>query len=157
LSGNYYGGVCYNIDFKSGIWNGGILDDIQVVGINTDDNYILLNGIFKFNIGDQINILDNDGNSVYNQLGSNISPISYNILSYLEDGKFTVVYLDRDLESLLGQSINIDSVNTGLRVVSIFRNCNWKSGIWTNGIYQSGNWEGGIWYNGIFESNGIFM
>jgi hypothetical protein len=25
--------------------------------------------------------------------------------------------------------------DTGLRLVSIFRNANWKSGIWTNGLY----------------------
>jgi hypothetical protein len=41
--------------------------------------------------------------------------------------------------------------DTGLRVVSRFRNANWKSGIWTNGIYDSGKFEGGIWMDGIFK------
>lgn len=44
-----------------------------------------------------------------------------------------------------------DGFDTGLRVVSVFRNANWKSGIWTNGIYESGIYEGGIWYDGIFK------
>jgi hypothetical protein len=49
--------VAYNMDFKSGTWYGGILDEIQVIKIN--DNSLELNGIFKFKIGDDINIISN--------------------------------------------------------------------------------------------------
>jgi hypothetical protein len=54
--------VAYNMDFKSGTWYGGILDEIQVIKIN--DNSLELNGIFKFKIGDDINIISN-GTSLY--------------------------------------------------------------------------------------------
>lgn len=159
LNGNYYGGVAYNMDFKSGTWNGGILEDIQVIGIDEIENSLILNGIFKFNIGDEIVVIDNDSGSPFSTLlGSDSNPGRYKILSYLEDtiNEYTTVYIDLNID-LTGLPLITTPVNTGLRVVSLFRNCNWKSGIWTNGIYQSGNWEGGIWYNGIFESNGVFQ
>ena len=52
MSGDFYGGVVYNMDFKSGAWHGGILEDIQIIGFGNDgvgENYFTLNGIFKFN------------------------------------------------------------------------------------------------------------
>jgi hypothetical protein len=163
LSGDYYGGVAYNIDFRSGTWHGGILEDIQIVGIDQDsitNLFILrLNGIFKFNIGDEIVIIDNESNSPFNIIGSNSNPGKYKVLNYIEFGEFTDVYINSniDISSFIPiPPFNIP-INTGLRVVSLFRNCNWKSGIWTNGIYESGDWEGGIWYNGIFENNGNFL
>jgi len=45
--------------------------------------------------------------------------------------------------------------DTGLRVVSEFKNSNWKSGIWSNGIFNGGLYEGGIWYDGIFNGKWI--
>jgi hypothetical protein len=163
LSGDYYGGVAYNIDFKSGTWHGGVLEDIQVVGIDQDSitNLVILrlNGIFKFNIGDEIVVIDNGTNSQFNSLGSNFNPIRYKVLNYIEMGEFTDVYINSNINiTLFNPSPPFNTpINTGLRVVSLFRNCNWKSGIWTNGIYESGNWEGGIWYNGIFENNANFL
>jgi hypothetical protein len=47
-NGDWYGGIAYNMDFKSGTWYGGILDEIQVIKIN--DNSLELNGIFKFKL-----------------------------------------------------------------------------------------------------------
>lgn len=149
LSGEWYGGIAYNMDFKTGTWYGGILEDIQVIGIDTVNNTFILNGIFKFNIGDTINIIDNqigNANSVY---GSNLNPGTYRVLYQVEDSinKRTTLYVDRDLN---GPSVS-SGTYTGLYVVSRFKNINWKSGIWTNGIYDSGLWEGGIWYNGVFS------
>jgi hypothetical protein len=159
FNGNFYGGVAYNIDFKSGTWHGGILEDIQVIGFTgstmSSENYFVLNGIFKFNIGDEITIIDNEiGNTYSNDFGSNDNPIRYKVLNTVEDNvnKFTNVYVDK----IISSSVN-PPVDLGLRIVSRFRNCNWKSGIWTNGIYESGQWEGGIWYNGVFENNGVWL
>ncbi len=165
FDGNFYGGVAYNIDFKSGIWHGGILEDIQVIGFTgsstTSENYFTLNGIFKFNIGDTITVIDNQiGNSYSVDFGSNQQPQSYIILntiegtySYLgETRRKTDVYVNRTIT----YSVD-DPVDLGLRVVSIFSSCNWKSGVWTNGIFRNGLWEGGIWYNGIFEQEAIWM
>ena len=149
LSGEWYGGIAYNMDFKTGTWYGGILEDIQVVGIDTTNNTFILNGIFKFNTGDNIYIIDNqigNANSVY---GSNLNPGSYKVLYQVEDpiNKRTIVYVDK---LLTGPSVP-SGTYTGLYVVSRFKNLNWKSGIWTNGIYDTGLWEGGIWYNGVFS------
>jgi hypothetical protein len=149
LSGEWYGGIAYSMDFKTGTWYGGILEDIEVIGIDIVKNTFTLNGIFKFNIGDTISIIDNqidNANSVY---GSNLNPIFYRVLYQTEDtiNRRTIIYVDANLN---GPNVT-PAINTGLRVVSKFKNLNWKSGIWTNGIYETGLWEGGIWYNGVFS------
>jgi len=151
LSGEWYGGIAYNMDFKTGTWYGGILEEIEVIGIDAVNNTFILNGIFKFNIGDKIYIIDNELNNSNSVYGSNLSPGEYVVLYQKEDSlnKRTILYVDTKL-STLGSSVT-PAVDTGLRVVSRFRNLNWKSGIWTNGIYDSGLWEGGIWYNGVFS------
>ena len=79
FDGDFYGGVAYNMDFKSGTWYGGILDEIQVIGIDISDNSFILNGIFKFNIGDDIYIIDNQINKTHLKLFSNYTSISYKI------------------------------------------------------------------------------
>lgn len=151
FSGDFYGGIAYNIDFKSGAWHGGILEDIQVIGFGVEgvgENYFTLNGIFKFNIGDEINIIDNQiGNTYSNDFGSNDNPGRYTVLYTNEDdtNDWTKVYVNRNI------TYNVDApIDLGLRLVSRFRFVNWKSGIWTNGILDSGLWEGGLWYNGVF-------
>ncbi len=151
LSGEWYGGIAYNMDFKTGTWYGGILEDIQVIGIDIVNNTFILNGIFKFNTGDDIYIIDNQLNNTNSVYGSNLSPGKYKVLYQVEDSvnKWTTVYVATDLSNI-GSGISAP-VETGLRVVSIFKNLNWKSGIWTNGLYESGLWEGGIWYNGVFS------
>jgi hypothetical protein len=148
FSGNWYGGIAYNMDFKSGTWYGGILEDIQIIGMNSTGNYFVLNGIFKFNIGDEITIIDNQIGGTYSSYGSNISPVRYKVLYTVEDSvnKWTNVYVDNNISDDVSAP-----VDTQIRVVSRFRSANWKSGIWTNGIYESGHFEGGIWYNGIFS------
>jgi hypothetical protein len=152
-SGNWYGGIAYDMDFRSGIWHGGILEDIEVIGIATQSSSFTLNGIFKYNLGDNIYIIDNNIGNTYSYYGSNSSPEKYIVLDIVEDtdNNFTEVYVDRNLDGYTFSSPG----NTGLRVVSHF-NGNWKSGIWTNGIFSNGLWEGGIWYNGVFQ-NGTWV
>ena len=151
-SGEWYGGIAYNMDFKTGTWYGGILEDIQIIGIDTVENTFILNGIFKFNLGDVITIIDNQVNNSNSVFGSNSNPSKYIILKQDEDSvnETTIIYVNRNL-SAIGSAVT-SPVNTGLRIVSRFKNLNWKSGIWTNGIFENGLWEGGIWYNGIFEA-----
>jgi hypothetical protein len=148
-SGNWYGGIAYDIDFRSGTWYGGILEDIQVIGIDVIDNSFTLNGIFKYNIGDNLNIIDNQIGNTYSQYGSNSFPGRYKILSIIEDSanKLTKIYVSTNLA---GPSASFP-LNTGLRAVSSFRGSNWKSGIWANGLFENGLWEGGIWYAGVFN------
>lgn len=149
LSGEWYGGIAYNMDWKLGTWYGGILEDIQVVGVDTTNDTFTLNGIFKFNIGDDIYMIDNQIGGTYSTFGSNGNPGRYKVLFTEEDSinKTTTISVNYQLS---GISVNL--VETNLRVVSRFTNLNWKSGIWTNGLFDSGLWEGGIWYNGVFSA-----
>lgn len=155
-SGNWYGGVAYDIDFRSGTWHGGILEDIQLIGIDTTIDTFTLNGIFKFNIGDDIYIIDNQVGNTYSVYGNNTTPGKYKVLNTVEDviNKWTTIYVNFDLSTL--GTFSFSGINTELRVVSKFTGADWKSGIWTNGIFEKGLWEGGIWYNGVFN-NGIWM
>jgi hypothetical protein len=165
FSGDFYGGIAYNIDFRSGTWHGGILEDIQVIGFTgstvSSENYLTLNGIFKFNIGDEISIIDNRLNGFHaNTFGSNESPKSYIILNTIEGTYSYLGETRKKTDVYVNKTINYSVTNPtdlGLRVVSIYSNCYWKTGIWTNGIYKTGLWEGGIWYNGILEEPVIWM
>ena len=123
----------------------------------TSNNAILLNGIFKFNIGDQIWIIDDYRGYSYSPLGSNDSPRKYRVnkIEEFEEVEQTKVYLNFNL-STLGVTPSIASatysdVETGLRVVSYFKDSTWDSGLWTNGIFESGKMNSVIWYNGIFN------
>jgi hypothetical protein len=166
--GNWYGGVAYNIDFRGGIWHGGILEEVQVIGIdriypqNTSTNAIHINGIFKFNIGNEITIIDDYRNLPFSKLGNNERPMTYRINKVVEnyDTDSTSLYLNYSLATL-GVSSNFGSItfsvalyptlDLGLRVVSRFTDVNWKSGLWTNGIFTNGKFDSGIWYNGVFD------
>ena len=152
ISGDWYGGIAYNIDWKLGTWYGGILDEIQIIGIDTSDNSFTLNGIFKFNIGDDIYVIDNQVNGSNSSFGSNSNIGRYKVLYREEDtlNKRTKIFVNYNLNTL-GSSVPFPN-ETNLRIVSKFRNLNWKSGIWTNGLFETGLWEGGIWYEGIFDA-----
>jgi hypothetical protein len=151
FSGDWYGGIAYNIDFKSGTWYGGIVEDIQIIGFNQtpeSKNEIVINGLFRFNIGSVIFIIDNKNNT-YPNIATNDNPGRFTVLNYKEDVEMNKTYIYVD--SIINEEL--DDIDTGLKLVSIFRNCSWKSGVWNNGIYENGNWEGGIWYNGVFSAN----
>jgi hypothetical protein len=149
FSGEFYGGIAYNIDWKNGTWFGGILEDIQIVGIDTVNDAFILNGLFRFNTGDEITVIDNELNNSYSSYGKNSDPGIYKVLDFTEDlvNKRTTLYVASNLTGLSATA----PFNTGLRIVSRFKNSNWKSGIWTNGIFEQGLFESGIWYGGVFS------
>jgi hypothetical protein len=167
--GDWYGGIAYNIHFKGGTWHGGILDEIQVIGIDAispgtySTNKIYLNGIFRFNVGDEIHIIDDDRNTPFSPLGSNSLPRKYRINKSVIDltNKQTGLHLNYNLSSLGVQppfdtrtysiGAEYDNRDLGLRVVSYFKDVTWKSGLWRNGIFEGREFESGIWYNGIFD------
>jgi hypothetical protein len=117
----------------------------------------VINGIFKFNIGDQVWIIDDDTNNDLSPLGSNTNPMGYRVNKIVEDpdNKLTTLYLNYDLSTLgVNTSLILPRTvptETGLRVVSYFKDSNWQSGIWTNGIFEGGQFDSGIWYNGVFN------
>lgn len=149
VTGDFYGGVVYNTKFN-GTWHGGILEDIQVTNIediidtissNIIGKKLTLNGTFRFNIGDEITIMDmeNDLNLFKTKV-------------FLVDNENGVTYISTTPDVSLPTTLSPFPLSR-YKVVSTFNNTNWKSGIWTNGVFNSGLWEGGMFYDGIF--NGI--
>lgn len=164
LGGDFYGGIAYNIDFRGGTWHGGLLEQIQVIGLDAvypgtfSTNKIYVNGNFKFNSGDEIYIIDDDKNTDFSPIGNNTLPRKYRINRIDEIGDSqTALYLNYNLSNLEPKmdlvigSQTWSNIDTGLRVVSHFSSAYWKSGLWTNGYFEDGRFEGGIWYNGIME------
>jgi uncharacterized protein (TIGR02145 family) len=121
MSGDFRGGVAYNMTFNSGTWYGGILEEIELVGINSNNNSFILNGLFKFNIGDEIYIIDNNSNNEYSKYGSNSDPGKYKVLNTIEntDTKITEIYVDENIDTT-----NLASYkkNSGLLNLSIPNN-----------------------------------
>jgi subtilisin-like proprotein convertase family protein len=97
INGNFYGGVVYNIDIRNSNWMGGILEEIQVIGLNEINNSFILNGIFRFNIGDEINITSKTKDFV--EFGSLDSPMLYTIVKIVLDevNKMTEIFVDLDI------------------------------------------------------------
>lgn len=96
FNGNFWGGNAFNINFKSGIWNGGVLDDIEIIGINNlYENSFQLNGFYKFNINDEFWVIDNNLDLGYSDAGSNSTPTKYRCMDvYLNDDNTTSVIVD---------------------------------------------------------------
>lgn len=151
--GVFYGGDVYNINFNSSLWQGGILNEIDVIGIksNTTNNTFVLDGIYRFNINDTFYIVDNFNTGTYSVFGSTQEPKKYRVLDTKidEESNTTEVFVDIKLSDIL--SINTGITTTNLKCVSIFRNSTWNSGIWFNGIFDEGYFNGGIWYHGNFS------
>jgi subtilisin-like proprotein convertase family protein len=97
INGNFYGGVAYNIEMRDSKWIGGISEEIEVIGLNEYNNSFILNGIFRFNIGDNINILSKTKD--FEEFGSLEFPISYTIVKVVLDeiNKVTEIFVDLDI------------------------------------------------------------
>ena len=154
--GNFYGGIVYSTDFNNGNWHGGITQDIEIIGINLPDSEITLNGIFRFNISDYVNIINNGSTGSYTNLGndSNIGRYRVALVRFDLINNWTTLTLDYIFNPSLFPTYStvIFNTNTGLKIVSRFKNVPWNSGIWYNGIFDGGSFNGGIWYNGVFLS-----
>jgi subtilisin-like proprotein convertase family protein len=97
INGDFYGGVVYNIDMKNSNWIGGISEEIEVIGLNEYNNSFILNGIFRFNIGDEINILSKTKD--FEEFGSLENPMLYTIVKVVLDevNKVTEIFVDLDI------------------------------------------------------------
>jgi len=97
INSNFYGGVAYNMNMESSNWFGGILEEVEVIGLNELNNSFILNGIFRFNIGDEINIT---GKTLdFEEYGSLDNPILYTIVKVVLDevNKLTEIFVDYDI------------------------------------------------------------
>lgn len=158
--GNFYGGIIYNMDCQNGTWHGGIVQDIEIIGVSSPSaSEVTLNGVFRFNIGDYVNIIGDGTTTEYYNLGNYNTPGRYRVArTYIDlTNNWTILTLDYNFASLsFSAPYNATysyNVNTGMRVVSRFKDINWKSGIWYNGVFEGGTFESGIWYDGVFMGN----
>jgi hypothetical protein len=151
--GNFYGGTVNNIEFDSSIWFGGVLRDISIVRIDTTSNSFTLDGLYRFNLNNKFYIMDNLQTSTYSVFGSTTVPVEYRILDTTldEENKTTEVVVDKLLSDIYGFSLDTGISQTGLKVVSKFKNSTWASGVWTNGYFDNGRFLNGMWYNGYFS------
>ena len=149
-SGNFWGGLVLNMNFKSGIFNGGIVDDIEIIGLTQSSGKMqfLLNGIFRFKYPYDIWIYSMFG-SGYSSFGTIENPKKY-LLTFSE-----VLETGETLIQISGSYSFTPTWRsyTDLRIVSNFENCQFKSGLWYNGIFRGDNFEAGMWYNGYFDGN----
>jgi photosystem II stability/assembly factor-like uncharacterized protein len=136
ISGDFYGGIAYNMDFKSGTWHGGILEDIQIIGMNENNNSFILNGIFKFNIGDEFYVIDNDNTSELSGLyGSNSEPKRYQVLYMTEDdvNNFSEVYVATNIRDFSGRFLSYRNIKKNINATfstnSIIKNTITTSGV----------------------------
>jgi hypothetical protein len=153
--GSWYGGVAYAINFNSGTWYNGIIEEIQITGFEVTQGQLSkfkLNGLFQFNVSDDIWIVTNGNPTPYSIFGNYEVPGNYKVLLTEEVGETTVITINKDLYPITGAT-SISGIETGLRATSNFKNSTWKSGVWTNGIFDGGYFEGGIWYGGKFTAN----
>lgn len=157
--GNFYGGIVYNIEFQAGTWYGGIVNGIEIIGLNPGMNQITLNGEFRFNIGDYINIINNGTTTPYYNVGNYNQPGRYKIalteFDYTNNWTFLTLDYDFSIFGLTGyySATASSDIDTGLRLVSKYNNIDWYSGVWNNGIFDGGNFYGGIWYDGLFSGS----
>jgi hypothetical protein len=149
-SGDFWGGLAYNINFKNTIWHGGISDDIEVVEISLTDNTISLKGDFDFNVNDEIYIVDNQNFGSFSVYGSTENPGKYKVLQSIYDVNNDITKIYPDISLSFG---TFSGTMSNLRCVSNFDNSIWNSGIWYNGIFKGGIFKGGVWYNGYFEGS----
>jgi hypothetical protein len=151
-SGQFWGGILFNADVNSIDFKGGIVDDIQVIGASFSgaNNQILLNGSFRIKESDEIIISDLSGTGTYSVLFEKLNPIYYVVDSVdLLDDNTTLISIIGDFSTY--SLPTIWSSDTGLRVISKFKNATFSSGTWYNGLFESGKFNGGIWYDGVFK------
>jgi len=139
ISGDFYGGIAYNIDFKSGTWHGGILEDIQIIGMNEKNNSFILNGIFKFNIGDEIHVIDNGtGNELSSEFGSDDEPKKHVVLYVAEDSinKLTEVYVATRINEFSGRFASYKKKQLGINA-TFSANSTISNTITTSGVSET--------------------
>jgi hypothetical protein len=145
-NGTWYGGTCYIINWQLGTWYGGIVKPLQIESIigTYSDAKFQIDGEWRFNIGDNIWLIDSMTSSNPTSSFVNTLPIS---------GKIESIDFDyQNSKTFINTNFGATATSTpGLIIAPHFGSIDWKNGIWYNGIFN-GTWESGIWYNGIFES-----
>ncbi len=175
LNGTFNGGLSYNINFKKGTWLNGVSDDIEIVSINLngDNNEIVLNGVFRFNSGDEITIInDYDDESIYNvvdlpiydfrNIGSLYYPGRYRIIrSEIIDNKYTkLLILGRLVNGDPNVPTNSDDIYDDIRYKEYKDELNTiinkRMDIKLVSNFNNCDWYNGCWYNGVFESGNYY-
>ena len=160
IRGSVYGGIFYAINIEGSVnWKSGIILDIEVIGVIPSLNQITLNGIFRFQIGDFVNIISSQP-TTYSGLGTNDSPGRYKIdlVNFDYTLNTTILTLNYVLSNIPGFPITpIYNTNTKLRVVSKITNIYLENGVCKNAWVENCTIKNIMWYNGIMKNchNGI--
>jgi hypothetical protein len=150
LNGVFYGGIVKNVSFKNSLWSGGILECINVYEIDTNNETIIIEGEYNFNVNDEFWIVD-EYDDIFSIYGSINEPKKYKVLvaNYNVNTDKTTIITNIKISDFGGPSGLVNS----LKLVSNFENSVWESGVWNNGVFTQGDFFGGIFYNGYFEGN----
>ena len=112
------------------------MEDIQIIGMNEKNNSFILNGIFKFNIGDEIHVIDNGaGNELSSEFGSDEEPKKHVVLYVVEDSinKLTEVYVATRISEFSGRFASYKKKQLGINATfsanSIISNTITTSGV----------------------------
>ena len=145
----------YNVDIKNADLKNSILDYINIVAVNleTINQYIIIEGLFDFNIGYTLFIMDNN----YNYYELKVKDYKTVVNS-----KYTLIpIVSTTFNIITGFSNNtipnIDNVlyeYTNYKLVSYISNVNWVGGVFTNGIFN-GNVFKGLFKDGLVKSGKI--
>lgn len=145
----------YNVDIKNADLKNSILDYINIVAVNleTINQYIIIEGLFDFNIGYTLFIMDNN----YNYYELKVKDYKTVVNS-----KYTLIpIVSTTFNIITGFSNNtipnIDNVlyeYTNYKLVSYISNVNWDGGVFNNGIFN-GNVFKGLFKDGLVKSGKI--
>jgi hypothetical protein len=170
-SGTFSGGTINQIIWNKGTFNDGVVNDIDVlafVGQSNGTYFFTLDGDWKFNIGDEFYIINNNEyNSIY---GSDTNIEKYKVdQDYITIGKYTKILVSKvptgletviDLqgsyvEGYTNNDIPSDDSISGNKITSIvpyFSRCEWYNGQFNNGIFDGNFMRDVIWEKGVIKS-----
>jgi uncharacterized delta-60 repeat protein len=144
--GSFWGGTTYQINWNGGKWRNGISNFIDIKGLDSTDDKIILEGVYRFNPDTTFWVIDDNIGNTYSVIGSNETPQKYSIRSI-------EVYEDLNkTEIKTYENISVSTsypTNTGVKIVSNFDKIVWENGVFINGRFK-GDFLGGIWLNGVF-------
>lgn len=143
-----------NSDLKNGDITNSILEDIDVVAINLSnlDQYIVVKGIYNFNIGYVLYIMDSNNNYLQIKVKDYLKTINndYTLIPII-----TTNYNIN--QGFVSNIIGVDNILYNVlnyRLVSYISNVNWIGGIFNNGIFD-GSYFKGLFKKGLFKSGVI--
>lgn len=148
--GTIHGGIFMNMQMDKGLLLNGVIEEIQVVKVETDINgdvhRVHLLDMFYFNPGDTLTLIYND--NYYDVIIESSENVIYN--------GHNVCVVELLAPVFINGIVNTTYTDTGVYAVSNLNNCDFKRGIFYNGVMRNSKVENVVMYNGIVDANTIF-